>query len=230
MHNLVVSLRFEKLTDRTQIECTRSTRAFARWFEVFFSNMASKNCRKYFFRHFFFIWPKIHIYAKNEVYRSKNEKKALLACTLPLRDLSIESEKKIVLFIMKMVPILQYMKHGSIFTEHGSIFTEHGSIFTEHGSIFTEHGSMFTEHGSIFTEHGSIFTEHGSIFTEHDSIFTEHGLCILSNWQKKWLNCRKKVTKSEKNLHYSDKMVTKSALSGWNLGENGPFLRILAPF
>ena len=184
-----MSLRFEKLTDRTQIECTRSTRAFARWFEVFFSNMASKNCRKYFFRHFFFIWPKIHIYAKNEVYRSKNEKKALLACTLPLRDLSIESEKKIVLFIMKMVPILQYMKHGSIFTEHGSIFTEHGSIFTGHGFIFTEHGSIFLEHGSIFFR--AWFHFYRAWFHFYRAWFHFYGA-----WFMHFVQLAKKVTKS----------------------------------
>ena len=136
-----MSLRFEKLTDRTQIECTRSTRAFARWFEVFFSNMASKNCRKYFFRHFFFIWPKIHIYAKNEVYRSKNEKKALLACTLPLRDLSIESEKK----------------NCSIYNENGSNFTIYEAWFHFYRAWFHFYRAWFHFYGAWFHFYGAWF-------------------------------------------------------------------------
>jgi hypothetical protein len=44
---------------------------------VVFSNMAAKK-NVFFKQNFFFLsLPEIHMYAKNEVYRSKNEEKAL---------------------------------------------------------------------------------------------------------------------------------------------------------
>ena len=43
-----------------------------------------------FFFHFFLIWPKIHIYAKNEVSRSKNEEKPIWGVYPPLNCISLE--------------------------------------------------------------------------------------------------------------------------------------------
>ncbi len=68
---------FERLSDRRHGDEVIITRARARaHFLVVFSNMAAK--KMFFSNKFFFVsLPEIHMYAKNEVYRSKNEEKAL---------------------------------------------------------------------------------------------------------------------------------------------------------
>ena len=75
----------KKLSNRKKIKPVTYVRARARVFDEFFSKMAAKKVKKNPKNFFFlFIWPKIHIYTKNEVFRYKTTKKTIWDCTLPL--------------------------------------------------------------------------------------------------------------------------------------------------
>ena len=66
---------------------TLDARARALLFDIFFPIWPPKKNLFFKFFFFFFSWPKIHMYAKNEVSSYKTKKKTIWDCTLPLRDL-----------------------------------------------------------------------------------------------------------------------------------------------
>ena len=89
LDNMIMIHHSKKLSNRKKIKPVTYVRARARaraYLTSFFPKWPPKKSKKSKKNFFLFIWPKIHIYTKNEVFRYKTTKKTIWDCTLPLKQ------------------------------------------------------------------------------------------------------------------------------------------------
>ena len=157
----------EKLSNRKKIKRVTYVRARARaYLTCFFPKWPPKKSKKIQKFFFLFIWPKIHIYTKNEVFRYKTKKKTIWDCTLPLS--SEETSKKYVDLFWQMWTFLYHqMSRFNCLRGGGHYFWgagRGGDNFCGSGRA----GDRFAPGGSLFTRPQLCGCGRGSPAHPHD--------------------------------------------------------------